>query len=194
MPTPNLRHERGRRQEGSAYLVALLLLVVLTLMGLSLALVTNTENQIGVNERVLERVFYTTDAGLGIGAARVLVSSDYYYDVDNNVNNSYILNETPGANTSPLVRSTVSVGPLVPLQVAPCNLCEINNSGSYRDASFQRGNILLPAQGSRETLANTTAQRRIGATMDVQPWRVPTSALFPVLQMDPAELAEKAAL
>lgn len=185
---------RLQHEEGSAYLVTLLLLIVLTLMGLSLALVTSTESQIGANERILERVFYTSDAGIGIAAARILVSSDYYYDIDDDTNNSYILNETPTATTTPLVRSLVSVGPLLPLQVAPCNLCEINNSGAYRDSSFQRTNILLPSRGERETLAESTALRRIAATIDVQPWRLPTASLFPVGQLTPAELAAKATL
>ncbi len=181
-------------QAGSAYLITLLLLVVLTLMGLSLALVTSTESQIGANERILERVFYAADAGVGIGAARVLVSSDYYYDLDNPINNSYILNDTPDSAPNPLVRSRVSVGPLMPTQISPCNLCEINNAGSYRESAFQRGNILLPARGQRDTLGEAVAQRQIGATVDIQPWKVPASSLFPLALMDPAVLAEKAAL
>jgi Tfp pilus assembly protein PilX len=76
-----MNRRQPRHEEGSAYLVTLLLLIVLTLMGLSLALVTSTESQIGANERILERVFYTSDAGVGIAAARILVSSDYYYDI-----------------------------------------------------------------------------------------------------------------
>ena len=188
-----MQARRPLPQAGSAYLVTLLLLVIMTLLGLSLALVTGTESQIGANERILERVFYATDAGIGIAAARVLVSSDYYYDVGNDENNSYILNEAPGA-ASPLVRSRVSVGPLMPTQVAPCNLCEINNAGSYRDSSYQRGNILLPTRGQRQTLGNAIALRRVAATMDVQPWRVPVSSLFPLAQMPTEELAEKAAL
>ncbi len=189
MPASRLRPE-----EGSAYLVALLLLIIMTLLGLSLALVTGTESQIGANERVLERVFYATDAGIGIAVARVLVGSDYTYDVNNDDNNSYILNETATAAPDPLTMSRVSVGPLMPTQVAPCNLCEINNAGSYRDSSYQRGNILMPARGQREALANALAQRRVAATIDVQPWRVPVSSLFPLEHMTPEELAEKAAL
>ncbi len=189
MPASRLKPE-----EGSAYLVALLLLIVMTLLGLSLALVTGTESQIGANERVLERVFYAADAGIGIAAARVLVSSDYNYDVNDDDNNSYILNETASAAPNPLTMSRVSVGPLMPTQVAPCSLCEINNAGSYRDSSYQRGNILMPARGQRETLANAVAQRRIAATIDIQPWRIPVSSLFPLEQMTLEELAEKASL
>ena len=74
------------RERGSAYLVTLLILVVLTLMGLSLALITGTESQIGFNERVMERTFYAGDAGIGVAAARVLVASDYLYDANDDDN------------------------------------------------------------------------------------------------------------
>ena len=188
MPTRKMQ-----RESGSAYLVTLLLLVVMTLLGLSLALVTGTESQIGANERILERVFYASDAGIGIGAARILAGSDYNYDVTNDVNNSYIMNETPGSPVM-LAQSTVSVGPMVPLQTAPCNLCEINNSGSYRSNSYERVNILIPARGTRETLAQAQAQRRVAATLDIQPWQSPTRSALPFVFLSLAELAEKATL
>ncbi len=182
------------RERGSAYLVSLLILVIMTLLGLSLALITNTESQIGFNERVLERTFYTGDSGIGVGAARVLVASDYLYDPNDDDNNSYILNEAPGALATPLTRSRVSVGPLMPLQLAPCNLCEINNAGAYRDVSYQRTNIALPSTGERQNLADTVTQRRVAATIDIQPWKVPASSLFPLDRLDRATLAEKLAL
>jgi Tfp pilus assembly protein PilX len=58
---------RPRRGEaGSAYLVAILALVVLTIAGLSLALITQTETQIGANEKMVERAFYAADSGIAI--------------------------------------------------------------------------------------------------------------------------------
>ncbi len=188
-----MRDRDIKRESGSAYLVTLLLLVVMTLLGLSLALVTGTEDKIGANERILERVFYASDAGIGVGAARILAGSDYNYDVDNDVNNSYIMNETAGAPPM-LAQSTVSVGPMVPLQTAPCNLCEINNSGSYRSNSYERVNILIPARGTRDTLAEAVARRRVAATLDIQPWQSPTRAAFPFEFLTLAQLAEKATL
>jgi len=182
-----------QRESGSAYLVTLLLLVVMTLLGLSLALVTGTESQIGANERILERVFYAADAGIGVGAARVLVGSDYNYDVDDDTNNSYIMNETEGAPAM-LAQSTVSIGPMVPLQTAPCSLCEINNSGSYRNNAYERVNILIPSRGTRETLAQNVARRRVAATLDIQPWQSPTRAAFPFVFLTAEQLAEKATL
>ncbi len=182
------------REAGSAYIISLLLLVVLTLMGLSLALITSTESQIGFNERILERTFYTSDSGIGIAAARILVASDYAYDVNDPDNNAYILNEAADIVDTQLVQSRVEVGPLLPMQLSPCNLCEINNAGSYRDASYQRTNIALPSNGERQNLYESTTRRRVAATIDIQPWRVPASSLFPIERLSPELLAEKLAL
>jgi Tfp pilus assembly protein PilX len=67
-----MRMERGRprahlsaAEEGSVYLVALLGLVVLTILGLTLSLVTQTEMKMGANERVLQRVFFVAGHGPG---------------------------------------------------------------------------------------------------------------------------------
>ena len=43
-----------RSEAGSAYVITLLALVVLTILALSLALVTQTEVQVGSNERTVE--------------------------------------------------------------------------------------------------------------------------------------------
>lgn len=69
---PALRTASDRRfQEGSAYIVTLLVLFILTTIGLSLTLVTQTEMLIGSQERDIQNVFYASDAGLEIVTARV---------------------------------------------------------------------------------------------------------------------------
>ena len=77
--TVRSRTLRGARPEesGSAYLIVLLVLVVLTILGLSLVSITQTEMQIGSSERVDNRTFYSADAGIGIATARVLVDHDH---------------------------------------------------------------------------------------------------------------------
>ena len=55
----------------------MLVLVVLTILGLALSLITQTETQIGNNERVINRVFYAADSGTHAGLAQVLVSRDF---------------------------------------------------------------------------------------------------------------------
>jgi hypothetical protein len=53
-------------ERGSAYLLVLLLLLVLTVIGLSLAVITQSEVQIGGAERTATRVFYAGDTGTSI--------------------------------------------------------------------------------------------------------------------------------
>ena len=64
---------RNSSEAGSAYIMVLLALVVLTIMGLSLSFMTQTELQIGANERVTTRVFYAADAAVDAALANVMV-------------------------------------------------------------------------------------------------------------------------
>ena len=68
-PTPGMVAAR-RREAGSAYLIALLALVVLSVMALSVITVSTTEMETGANERGVTRVFYAAEAGLALGVKR----------------------------------------------------------------------------------------------------------------------------
>lgn len=57
-------------EAGSAYLVALLALVVLSVMALSVISISTTEMEVGANERSVTRTFYAAEAGLGLGVTR----------------------------------------------------------------------------------------------------------------------------
>jgi Tfp pilus assembly protein PilX len=59
-----------RGERGSAYIVVLLALVVLTIIGLSLVMVSQTEVQLGANERTISRTFFAADDGVSIAPAR----------------------------------------------------------------------------------------------------------------------------
>jgi Tfp pilus assembly protein PilX len=67
---------RSRAEAGSAYIITLLALVVLTILALALSLVTQTEVKIGSNERIVNRTFYAADTGLQIGIAEHFVASE----------------------------------------------------------------------------------------------------------------------
>ena len=71
--TSEIRVRRGER--GSAYLIALMALVVLTILGLSLVLVTQTEVQVGANERTVNRTFYAADTGFHLLTAEHLANN-----------------------------------------------------------------------------------------------------------------------
>ena len=158
-------------QGGSAYIIALLVLVVLTALGLTLSLVTQTEMQIGANERVVQRHFYAADSGDGSSTARALVKADYSAQI-------YTI---PGSG--PLQLDTkVEASPFYPILRAPCNLCEINDPGMYGEKQYFKVNHGLTSVGGSAAGAKTISQM-----VELQPHEdVPESHL--AIQ-DPAQLA-----
>ena len=55
-----------RHQEGSAYVTVLLVLLLLTIFGMGLTLVTQTEMNIGSNQREATRAFYAAESGIAV--------------------------------------------------------------------------------------------------------------------------------
>ena len=51
------------RQRASAFLMAMIVLAVLTVIGLSLSMVTETEMRLGETEKVINEQFYANEAG-----------------------------------------------------------------------------------------------------------------------------------
>ncbi|HEX2254853.1 MAG TPA: PilX N-terminal domain-containing pilus assembly protein [Thermoanaerobaculia bacterium] len=172
-----------RRDAGSAYVVVLLVLLVLTTMALALIFVSLTEMRIGANERTGQRSLAAAEAGVGMALARMLVNADY-------AEGTWIVNDHPDATPSRIGSST-EVGPLVPLIEAPCTLCEINQAGTYGSTAFSRVNVAATAWGRRGGGSLVVGERVISATLDVQPIQVPTSAYFALAEHTSAELAEK---
>ena len=73
MRTPMRPH---RSQQGSVYIITLVVLLVLTVLGLSIALITQSEMQIGINERLGETMFYAAGSGIDVATAKALVTGD----------------------------------------------------------------------------------------------------------------------
>lgn len=161
----------GRPGEaGSAYVAVLLVLVVLTILGLALSLITQTETQIGNNERVINRVFYAADAGTHAGLAQVLVSRDF-------AAHTYLLTDT-GLQLidSKLQYGTqVAVSDFSKVQEGPCNLCEINQAGTYGGKDYSKSTYAFTSTASRFATINAggaktpLAQATIEAMFQVQP-------------------------
>lgn len=70
------RFTRGER--GSAILFAMLALVFLTVIGLSLAVVSETEMLIGSNEQITQEAFYAAEAGVGVATSQVIVTNSLF--------------------------------------------------------------------------------------------------------------------
>ncbi len=68
--------KRVRNDQGSALLLALLAMVFLTVIGLSLAVVTETEMLIGTNEQIAQETFFAAEAGVATAVSQLLVTND----------------------------------------------------------------------------------------------------------------------
>lgn len=160
-------------EAGSAYVITLLALVVLTILALSLALVTQTEVQVGANEKTINRTFYAADSGLSIWLAELLVKQK------NPESMTVILNKiSVGAKGNPLTanvadRVTISKGDLV--NKYTCNWCPAaeNNSQQYFhedyvvSATAQR--IAWDGSGSPPSDATVLGQKTLTATFRLEP-------------------------
>ncbi len=77
MRSPNMNH-----QEGMALVIALVMLLVLTLVGLSAVNMTNFETNIAGNQRVYNLAFYTADGGIENFRGRVSAGEFIYSSVN----------------------------------------------------------------------------------------------------------------
>jgi Tfp pilus assembly protein PilX len=158
-------------EAGSAYVAVLLVLVVLTILGLVLALITQTEMQIGANERTLSRVFYSADSGIEAAKVQVLVSRDFS-------THNYVFSDSGLALSAGNLQfaTQVTVSDFAKVQEGPCNLCEINQEGSYGSKALGKTTFSVQSSGARfgtgDAGANRQpiAQKTISAMFELQPF------------------------
>jgi hypothetical protein len=155
---------RARSAErGSAYLFVLLVLLVLTVIGLSLLVITQTEAQIGGAEKSASRVLYGAESGLRIQFALSRFAATRARRLNLN---------TATVDTTSL-QETVDVSPFYPIYTGPCNLCSVNKGGEQ----YYAINYVVNAQGRRVGVAGslTTPQatRLLSEMFFVQPEKEP---------------------
>jgi Tfp pilus assembly protein PilX len=176
---------RRAAQQGSAYIVALLVLVVLTLLGLSLAMVTETEMQIGTNERVTTRTFYSADSGIGIAAVRVLVNNDH-------TATTVVLRDNPTGGALNAAQQ-VELSPFHPILDAPCNLCAINQGQDFLEVNHAvtvtSSRVLWSGSDDPGEDAPRQARKTIGVMIEIQPWQMTTESVES-LNLPAEELAQ----
>jgi hypothetical protein len=157
----------GRAEAGSAYLIVLLALVVLTLLGLTLALMTQSELQIGANERLVQRVFYAADTGIGEATARVLVTGDY--------DPKTLVLRDPAGLSGPsgalTLGNKVEVSRFLPILDGPCDLCQINQG-----SDFSKINHAVTATATRTGatagVEQPLASKTLAVMIEIQPWQL----------------------
>jgi hypothetical protein len=166
----DIRPDSRRGEAGSAYVVTLLALVVLTILGLALALVTQTEVQVGINERTVNRTFYSADSGLGVAAANVLVSARYRPS-------TVMLNQITVGDSQ--VADRVEVTPAAPILTVRCDWCPANDDGVPKffkvhhavTATAQR--IAWTGTGPPPADATLLGQKTVSVMYEFQPWPTP---------------------
>jgi hypothetical protein len=178
---PLLRETR-RSEAGSAYLVAIIALVVLTIVGLSLALITQTEMQIGSNERQIERAFYAADSGISLSTARTLVTRRPAW--------SELYKLQDPASSAIRFEHLVDVSPFFPIARGSCNLCDISNTGQYGGRVYEKVNHAVTSTAVRRFPGTEVplAERSLTAMVEIQPWELPPEAVQAIV--DPAQLAK----
>lgn len=169
-----------RHEAGSAYIITLLALVVLTILALTLALVTQTEVQVGANEKTANRTFYAADSGLGIAAAEALTSGRY-------TGMTLILNRDKRITDEGWINTAdrVVVSPFVPIQTVRCDWCPANDDGVPKfwkvnhavSSTTQRiawnGDVDPPSD------ATLLGQKTVSAMFEFQPWPTPPVESLP---------------
>lgn len=157
------------RERGSAYVLSLLVLLVLSLLGLSLAVTTSTEMQIGANEELIEQSLFAGDAGLSIAVAARLVRAHTRQETFRLTTDQFV-DETPVTQ----VEADIDSGCIVSLSA--CNGCEVtigndtNGELFYRELSVvvNTGRVV----GTRTLTSDSTpivSRRLVTGILDVQP-------------------------
>ncbi len=158
---------RIRRQSGGAYLISLLVMLVLTLMGLALTTLTQTELLIGANERQIQRLFFAADAGRAASTAKALIANAYEpYEFELAENNLWAAR---GSTVS--TRHVVAMSAFFPVQSEICDLCDSANDLSERENPLNR---IVFSVGSTATRlndfdSNELGRKTIGTMVDLHP-------------------------
>lgn len=159
-----------RRERGSAFIVALLVLLVMTVAGLALTLMTQTEVRIGANEREANRTFYASDSGIHVSSARTLWAGT------NTQTLTVLLNTTQqdtGASSAPPLTfaDQITVTPLYPLYVGSAAGTSINQNQQTAYAAVTHVvNATSLRAGQLGSTTQNMAQKLVGSMIELQPW------------------------
>jgi hypothetical protein len=181
------------RERGSAYIVALLALLVLTMGGLSVALITQTEMQVGMNEKTIQRAFYAAESGLNIATAYILTNGGRCYPQVGGIDRpegwslALDLNAMEDPTAPERFADVATVSPALILFKGCCNWCpcqenpdvgEIDrfNYGMVSDSQRLMWNNSAVTVAPGESYPDAgpgvgvLARRSVGTMIDIQPF------------------------
>lgn len=165
-------HTRRHHESGSAYLIALMALFLLTILGISVSMVTQTEILASSQERTIERTFYAAEAGLESSIARALGQGDF--TATEHVAHRSELEQGQLMN----VRERVESSPFFCMGDAPCHLCSINQG-----SQFVRRNHMVAVNATRAGVASGGAdtipigRKSLSAMVNVEPMQTVVDCL-----------------
>lgn len=158
-----------RHEAGSAYLIAIMVMLLLTVIGLSLATVSSTESLIGANERMIQQTLFAADAGLHFAASRLLILDDR----SSSERDLIVLNDhadpdddEPTYGDDPDVRTEFLVDQVNIRLDAPCNLCPNEATEGYGAAEWVRRMFYVVSVGRRAAITNLTDPERVSRPGD----------------------------
>lgn len=161
-------HSGGAREHGSAYLLTLLAMVVMTVVGLSLSLVTQTERLLGANDRITQRVFYAADSGTAVSTARVLAQNNHEEVV-------FELNRDTAAGDFTFTER-VNTSRFHPILASPCNYCEINQGSRFYTVNHAitsaAERVGWQGDGPPPADARVIARKTVAEMVALQPWQI----------------------
>lgn len=156
-------------EAGSAYIIVLLVLLLLTIVGLSLTLVTQIESEIGATEKMVHRTFYAADSGVSAAVARKMTGASGPFRFQMNSDEPGLLDRG----------DAVEVGNFFPVRIGYCNLCTANAGSAAHRIDYltlseaMRFGSALPSGGNRHPFA----RQAVSAEVAIQPERGPGDLL-----------------
>ncbi len=151
----------SRRESGSAYLATLLLLVLLTLIGLSLAVITQTEVFIGGSEKLTTRTYYNAASGVHLMNTYKMVAND------TSAQDWRIRQRTISMfGTALTATERIQTSPYFPISRRPCNLCMMNDDNAMNYVALQSA-VTVRAQPL--IAGDVGATKLLGATITLEP-------------------------
>jgi Tfp pilus assembly protein PilX len=151
---------RSSCESGSAYVLVLLVLLVLTLLGLVLAFITQSEVQVGANERTVNRVFYSAEAGIDVAVTSLLVAND---------RSAKTVTFMDAGSTA--FGTHVAIPAMVELNTGPCNLCEINQGSNFQNITHEVVATATRFGVNSSGVETVLATKNLDVMVEFQPFR-----------------------
>ncbi|MDY7093339.1 MAG: hypothetical protein SX243_10255 [Acidobacteriota bacterium] len=156
-----------RDQRGSAYLAVLMVLLLLTVLGMSLVLITQTERDLGSNHRMVSKTFYAADSAVGMAVSWLLLSNNYQPQ-------RLVLPNRDGGPS--LVTDELTSTQISAVRNVDCNLCDIATQPG--DTPYKAIDHRF-AVTARRTIGNRVlAQKQLNLQVEVQPRKPLADSLY----------------